>query len=471
MQHVRVEPRPIHQVTKHFEPGRLATLQHVAPSVRAAMQGRTVWNIAPVGLVGGAHDMVRSNLSGVGALGVDTAWVTIDTEPEFLATRRELSRLLYGMPGAQRPLDHVSCNHYEKVLAAEAQQFAHVIRPGDITLLHDPATAGLAEALQKMGAKVVWRFHGGTKHRNEHTAQGWEFLRPYLAFCDRILVSVKGYGPPWAHQDIVTVMAPSIDGSSTRNRPMTNQDVQDTLTRANLAHCGRADRHVDFVRADGTIGAVRRHYDLVLGGQTIDPNAPLVLQVNRWDQLKDVPGVMRGFAGMVGLDPAPHLAVVGPTIGDSHRQEEAARSFAECEKLWHQLPQGVRHRIHLIRMPQDDPEETSYLINALQHHATIVVQKSLAEGFGLAITEALWKSKPVVVSGVGGLAEQVHHDITGLVVDDATDLAGFSTSVATLLTDPQRAARLGAAGRERVREHYLADRHLLQFADLLLQLS
>lgn len=471
MEHVRVEPRPIHQVTKHFEPGRLATLQQVAPSVRAAMHGRTVWNIAPVGLVGGAHDMVRSNLSGVGALGVDTAWVTIETEPEFLATRRELSCLLYGMPGVDRPLDQVSRDHYEAVLAAETQAFAEVIRPGDVALLHDPATAGLAEALQGMGAKVVWRFHGGTKYPNEYTAQGWEFLRPYLAFCDRILVSVNGYGPDWVEPEKMTVMAPSIDGSSTRNRPMTPADVRDTLTRANLAHCGRADRHVDFVRADGTIGAVRRHYDLVLGGQMIDPDAPLVLQVNRWDRLKDVPGVMRGFAGMVGLDPAPHLAVVGPTIGNGHRQKEAARSFAECEDLWHQLPEAVRRRVHLIRMPQDDPEEASYLINALQHHATIVVQKSLAEGFGLAITEALWKGKPVVVSGVGGLADQVSHGETGLVVDDPTDLAEFSARIATLLADPDLAARLGAAGRERVREHYLADRHLLQFADLLLQLS
>ena len=118
-----------------------------------------------------------------------------------------------------------------------------------------------------------------------------------------------------------------------------------------------------------------------------------------------------------------------------------------------------------------DPDENAAIINALQRHATVVVQKSLAEGFGLTVTEAMWKARPVVASAVGGITEQIEHERDGLLLEDPFDLAGFGRAVERLLRDPGLAARLGAAARERVRDEFLGDRHLEQYGALFARLG
>jgi trehalose synthase len=115
----------------------------------------------------------------------------------------------------------------------------------------------------------------------------------------------------------------------------------------------------------------------------------------------------------------------------------------------------------------DDPIENALVVNALQRHADVVTQKSLAEGFGLTVAEAMWKSRPVVATAVGGIVDQVVDGETGMLVDDPHDLAGFGAAVSRLLADRAEAERLGHNARARVAEHFLADRHLLQYASLV----
>jgi trehalose synthase len=114
----------------------------------------------------------------------------------------------------------------------------------------------------------------------------------------------------------------------------------------------------------------------------------------------------------------------------------------------------------------DDVDENAHLVNALQRYATVVVQKSLVEGFGLTVTEPMWKAKPVVASRVGGIQDQVIDGESGLLLDDPTDLGTFADLVRRLLDDADLAHRLGEGARERVRDHYLGDRHLIQYVDL-----
>ena len=130
------------------------------------------------------------------------------------------------------------------------------------------------------------------------------------------------------------------------------------------------------------------------------------------------------------------------------------------------LPEDVRSRVHLTALPMDDGDENAHLVNALQRYAAVVVQKSLVEGFGLTVTEPMWKSRPVVASAVGGILDQIDDGVSGLLLQDPADLAAMAHAVAAVLLDEELAGRLGAEAHARVRDRFLGDRHLIQYAEL-----
>jgi trehalose synthase len=195
-----------------------------------------------------------------------------------------------------------------------------------------------------------------------------------------------------------------------------------------------------------------------------------VLQVSRWDRLKDHVGVMKGFASALD-DGDAHLILAGPDARSIADDPEGLEALAEIQHSWHDLPKERRQRVHIASLPMNDTEENAAIVNALQRHATIVVQKSLEEGFGLTVTEAMWKARPMVASAVGGIREQVEDDVTGVLLDDPYDLDAFGAKLADLLKDSERATRLGDAGRQNVCDHFLHDRHFLQYVELLEKLG
>jgi len=134
--------------------------------------------------------------------------------------------------------------------------------------------------------------------------------------------------------------------------------------------------------------------------------------------------------------------------------------------MWAGLAPRVRSRVHLACLPMVDGEENAAIVNALQRRASVVVQKSIAEGFGLTVAEAMWKGRAVVASRIGGIQEQIVHGESGLLIDDPRDLDAFGQAVRRLLADPQMAQRIGATARERVRAQFLGSRHLMQYVEL-----
>jgi trehalose synthase len=200
-----------------------------------------------------------------------------------------------------------------------------------------------------------------------------------------------------------------------------------------------------------------------------DPLMPLVVQVSRWDRMKDMPGVLEGFARYVYVEPA-HLVLAGPAVTGVSDDPEGEEVWRETIAAWRALPRPDRARVHLASVPMDDPLENAIVINALQRHAAVVVQKSLAEGFGLTVAEAMWKTRPVVASAVGGIVDQVIDEETGLLVDNPHDLEAFGAAVDRLLHDRAAAERLAMNARRHIERHFLGDRHLLQYAELLAEL-
>jgi trehalose synthase len=228
---------------------------------------------------------------------------------------------------------------------------------------------------------------------------------------------------------------------------------------------GRGD--LEFVRRDGSAGTMRRHPGLAVAGGPVPVGARVVLQVSRWDRLKDMAGVLRAFADQLGRLPEDvHLLLVGPEPAGVSDDPESLGVVAECEDIWSSRPEADRRRLHLCSLPVDDVDENAHIVNALQRHASVVVQKSLAEGFGLTVTEPMWKGRPVVASRVGGIEDQIVDGESGLLLDDPTDLDGFVRLVGKVLADGALAGRLGSAARERVRDRFLGDRHLRQYGEL-----
>jgi trehalose synthase len=199
----------------------------------------------------------------------------------------------------------------------------------------------------------------------------------------------------------------------------------------------------------------------------LDADVPVVLQVSRWDALKDPVGVIQGFAEHVPASTGAHLVYAGPAVSAVSDDPEGALVLSESQAARASLPEEPRSRVHLAALPMDDPEENAIMVNALQRHATVIVQKSLAEGFGLTVAEAMWKARPVVASRIGGIQDQIVEGVSGVRLDDPADLEAYGRAVTDLLLDPPRAAEMGKQARERVRDEFISTRSLHDYLDVI----
>ena len=216
---------------------------------------------------------------------------------------------------------------------------------------------------------------------------------------------------------------------------------------------------------EGVMGRVSTPAEVV-AEQLPGPDDQLVIQVSRWDRLKDAEAVMCGFADHVTPTGRGYLLLVGPSVAGVTDDPEGAAVYGECLTQWHDLPAAARARILLVTLPLDDIDENAAMVNALQRHASVITQKSLAEGFGLTVSEGMWKGRPVIGSAVGGIIDQIGEG-TGILLPDPADLQAFGRAVRRLLDDQAEAARLGRAAHAYVRENYVGDIHLMRYASLL----
>jgi len=459
---VRSVEVPRHSVAR-LEPviggERLARLVRAAGQFQRQLAGRTVWNVSSTAVGGGVAEQLYVLLGYVQDLGISVRWEVITGDAAFFVITKRLHNQIHG-DAAGAPLSRADDDHYAEILAANATELLGEIQPGDLVLLHDPQTAGLAAALAGAGARVTWRSHIGVDWENDATRAGWSFLRPYLTAAERFVFSRREYVPSWVPGEKVAIIPPSIDPLSPKN-----QDLDEGTVRSILATIGVLPGPTSFARDDGSTGVVTQPAAITGDGRP-GPGDPLVVQVSRWDRLKDMAGVMRGFAEYVAPAGHGYLLLAGPAVAGVSDDPEGAAVFADCLRQWHGLPAPVRARILLVTLPLEDIDENAAMVNALQRHATVITQKSLAEGFGLTVSEGMWKGRPVVGSAIGGITDQIA-DGTGILLPDPRDLEAFGAAVRGLLDDPGEADRLGRAAHARVRANYVGDLHLLRYADLL----
>jgi trehalose synthase len=457
---VQVAARSAARLEQVIGSERQARLLRAAEEFRARLAGRTIWNVTSTAVGGGVAEMLQVIVGYVEDLGIAIGWVVITGDAEFFAITKRLHNQIHGqMSGG--PISAREADHYAQMLAANAVELLPRIRPGDLVLLHDPQTAGLATALAGAGARVAWRSHIGVDWVNGATQAAWGFLRPHLDAVEGYVFSRRQYVPAWVPGHKVWIIPPSIDPFSPKNQDLDGRTVEAILATIGVLDGAAPDGRTAFVRSDGSAGTVTRLAEISGEGRP-RPDDPLVVQVSRWDRLKDMSGVMAGFASHVAPGGSGYLVLAGPAVTGVADDPEGAAVFAECLLAWRNLPGSTRARVLLVTLPLEDVDENAAMVNALQRHAAVITQKSLAEGFGLTVAEGMWKGRPVVGSEVGGITDQIVPG-TGILLADPRDEAAFGAAVRGLLDDPSRARAIGNAAQAHIRDNYVGDLHLLRY--------
>jgi trehalose synthase len=411
--------------------------------------------------------MLRSYLAYVRGAGVDVRWLVASGNARFFEVTKRIHNNLHGDPGDGGPLGDEERRIYESRLAGVTTELADLVRVGDIVFLHDPQTAGMVRPVRELGALVVWRCHVGVDEPNELVRGAWDFLRPELGEAHALVFSRQRFVWEGLEGRRIWIMPPTIDAFSPKNQPMEDEIVASVLGTIGLSTDGDLAPPV-FRRNDGTPERVNRKAAIVQE-DLLPADVPVVSQVSRWDRLKDPVGLLICFAEHV-RDSRSRLVMVGPDVEAVDDDPEGAEVLGEVRAAWKELPPAVRSRVHLVSLPMDDLDENAAMVNALQRRADVLVQKSVAEGFGLTVAEAMWKAKPVVAGRVGGIQDQIVDGQSGVLVDDPRNLAAVGAAIDGLLADPDRAERIGRAARERVIEEFLQIRRLVDYFERIEEL-
>jgi trehalose synthase len=368
-------------------------------------------NATPYG--GGVSELLRSVVPLLNDLGLVADWQVMRGDRRFFEVTKAVHN---GLQGAAVELTAAQQATYREVTAENAREFAESY---DFIFVHDPQPAGLLSALGKGRARWIWRCHIDTSEPNPQT---WGFLRPFLRDYDAAIFTMQQFAPPDMPVGKIVIIPPAIDPASPKNLTL----PPDTARRVIEWLGVRTDR-------------------------------PLVTQISRFDLWKDPLGVIRAFRRVQDTVPEAALVLAGSLALDDPEGWEVYRAIRK--------EAGEDPRIHVF---------TNLLgvgnieVNAFQRLSDVVVQKSIREGFGLVVSETLWKGTPVVAGRAGGIPLQMADDVGGILVDGVEQCA---TAIGELLADRPRARALGEAGRQRVREHFLIPRLVLNQLELMQELA
>ncbi|TMD94335.1 MAG: glycosyltransferase [Chloroflexi bacterium] len=432
---VEVETAPISRFERLLDEDIRSELDQTMAGLADLMRGHVIWNVNSTARGGGVAELLASLIPYSRGAGIDERWAVIEGTPEFFHVTKKLHVLLHGVAADGETLTEDDRREYEAATAKNAAALLDEVRPDDVVILHDPQTAGLIPRLRDRGIRVVWRSHIGVDTPGEVVRRAWAFLLPYVGGADALVFSRRTYAWDGLERSRVEIIPPCIDPFAAKNRDMSELEVSKVLEQASLPNRG-----------------------------------PMVLQVSRWDRLKDPAGVMEAFARHVAPRAGALLVLAGPAVMSVTDDPEQPQVLEEVMSQCGRMPDAVREAIVVAQLPMDDVERNALTVNALQRRADVVVQKSIAEGFGLTVAEAMWKGKPVVASRVGGIEDQVEHGKSGVLVDDPHDLRTFGESVVSLLGDPEKSADLGHEARRTVARKFITPCHLIAQGRLILDL-
>lgn len=462
MHEVPIRPRPTAGFADLVDSNDLARYEGAVERVEGLLRGHTLWHVNSTSEGGGVAELLHTLLGYLVDGGITTRWLVIEGNPAFFQVTKRIHNRLHASPGDGGALGPEERRVYDGALAPNLDGVRSLVEPGDVVILHDPQTAGLAPHLAAAGARVIWVCHVGIDRPDDLTRSAWAFLLGDVRAARATVFTRMAYVWDGLDRATVAVIPPCIDPASAKNAPMESSTRNAVLTAAGLVEAPPGDPAVPL--PSGEVVRVSRRAAMIEDAP-VPATAPLVLQVSRWDRLKDPLGVLRGFVDRVPIDEA-HLMLAGPAADAVSDDPEGLEALWEVRDAWVALPPKVRRRVHLASLPVEDLVENAVVVNALQRFADVVVQKSLAEGFGLTVTEAMWKERPVIASRVGGIQDQIVDGESGVLVEPG-DLEAYGDAVADLLRDELRAVEIGHGARTRVRSRFLAPHFLAGHLELI----
>jgi trehalose synthase len=392
------------EVVGHQEVQRL---RHLA----SRLEGRKIVHVNSTRTGGGVAEILGWMIPLMKELGLDVSWEVISGPPDFYRVTKTLHNGLQGLPVSFRPRDFDLHHEVDKQNAEKLNLAA------DVVIVHDPQPIFLPEYTPKDQVKRwIWRCHVDASRPNRVV---WKHLARAIARYQATIFSMAAFTRPLPCP--MFLIPPSIDPLSDKNCPISESERLETLNR--------------------------------LG---IDADRPFLLQVSRFDRFKDPLGVIEAYRMVKPYHPEMQLVLAGGPADDDPEGAEVLREVMDAA--------GEDKDLKILMLPPDSHR----MINALQRSAIIVLQKSLKEGFGLTVTEALWKGKPVIGGACGGITLQIHDYHTGFLVHSP---AGAAYRIRYLLRYSDKRERMGRTGFEFVREHFLLIRHLRDYLTLLLCLE
>ncbi|RJO63734.1 MAG: glycosyltransferase [Candidatus Omnitrophota bacterium] len=367
------------------------------------LKGKVIQQINSTSVGGGVAEILTNMVPLLRELGVDTRWDLIKGGEQFFQVTKKFHNALHGRS------EEILQSDFDVFMETSRENIKEVNIYGDIVFIHDPQPIALVE--KKTTNKWIWRCHIDVSSPNQKV---WGFLKNFISKYDAAVFSAPSFSQKLPiHQFLIS---PSIDPLSDKNKEIPQE----------------------------TIDAVLKKY-------RISPDKPIITQISRFDRLKDPLGVIEAYKRVRKYNICQLILAGGTAIDDP----EGAKVLEEVKEASSDDPD-----IHILLLPQNDIE-----VNALQRASAVIVQKSIREGFGLTVTEALWKAKPVVASNVGGIPLQIKHKYSGLLCHS---IEGASFAIKQLLNSPEYATKLGLNGREHIRNNFLVTRHLREYMLLFL---
>lgn len=376
--------------------------------IASRLEGKTILNVNSTAVGGGVAEILNRMLPMMTELGIKPRWELVKGGEDFYAVTKKFHNALHG---ARQELTAADFQLYRDTMKTNLDTLN---LDAEIGLIHDPQPAGLIDK-RPAGAKWVWRCHIDMSNRQQDV---WDFLKGYVSRYDAAVISAPAFSQELPVKQFQ--VPPSIDPLADKNRELSEEEVAAIMLRLE-----------------------------------IPTDKPLITQVSRFDRLKDPLGVIEAFKKIQPYVTARLLLVGGSADDDP----EGAQVLAEARTA----AEGNPDILVLCLPPTSNVE-----INAIQRASAIILQKSLKEGFGLTVSEALWKGKPVIAGAVGGIPLQITHKYSGILT---RTIDGTAYWMKRLLHEPAYARRLGENGRENVRENFLLTRHLRDYLLLALYLE
>lgn len=448
------------------------------------LKGRTIWMINSTAIGGGVAEMLPSQMRIIRTLGIKIEWLVIEaSDNAFFNLTKRIHNAIHG--SGTPNFTEEDREVYERVNAQNLEKALEFIADGDLVVIHDPQPMPLGRMIrQHKKVKMVWRCHIGLESENETTKAVWDFLSPYYADYDHFVFSLPSYVPEIL-KDKTAIIPPAIDPLSHKNRMLWMSKCLGILQQSGVIREQLPMLYPDYthkvrrVMPDGSFDSVNHDSELDIIFH------PTILQISRWDRLKGFKELMEAFILMKkenekkkdksSLDYRrirhTRLALGGPDPAFVSDDPEGMEVLNELIEQYKGLTVDLQRSIALLLLPLDNQKENALIVNALQRCATIVVQNSIQEGFGLTATEAMWKKRPVLVSGAAGLRAQVEHDVSGKINPDPTNIPALAKALEEMLSKPLERDKLGFNGQVRVISNFTLFSQIKSWLDLLSSLN